>query len=153
MISILKNNKGELMPIYDGEKQLMTKVDEVNKFNEKMIKLIDGLHDHPGGVFFPPMSVKQDDISAMIIGNMKWRRCIAYIVIQSSKRGTRTLVYFHDYISHHGQSFGTNSEYAAKQIDKINESINEYLEYYKNILNIAKEVDHIIGERELVFGL
>lgn len=154
MISILKNKDGQLLPIYDHEKYVKGLNKSVDEFNIKMCNQIFELsNNHSDEIIFPPIIIKHDDITGLIVGKMMWRRCNAYIVIQNSDYSRRILVYFHDYINHSSESFGTNSILAAKDFSVINDKIQKcstfYVSKYKelneimNVLNTVKILNPI----------
>lgn len=86
---------------------------------------------------------------------MQWRRCSAYLIIQTSNIGYRYLCYFYDHINHHAQCFGT-SYYLVKKTEIIN-YFNYKLDEIKKVIDFERfpELKKPIDNRdyEKYFGI
>ena len=72
------------------------------------------------------------DLTSVVIGMMKWRRCTGYIVAQLSSRGVRCVVYLDDIVRHNAISFGTSP--SCVEARDCDESMTKALEVYKSKL-------------------
>lgn len=89
---------------------------EVDQFNKEMLNFIRSDKGYK-----KTKVINAADIQGFIFRIMRWRRCTAYLVVQTSRFGTRYLCYMYDKIKHHGQSFGTSSNMVKKS-----EIVNEF---------------------------
>ena len=78
------------------------------------------------------IAFQNEDLTSVVIGMMKWRRCTGYILAQLSSRGVRCVVYLDDTVRHNAMSFGT-SPLCVKAHD-CDESMMKALKRYKSKL-------------------
>ena len=121
-----QDNKTEVSQI------LFTDINSVDNFNQQILNFIK-LYDKK--VFDKNLFelIKAEDITGFIISEMKWRKCKAYLVIQTSKIGYRYLCYFYDKIFHSAECFGTSYRLVEKS-DIITE-FNKKLDKIKSFIN------------------
>ena len=112
---------------------LFTEIDSVDKFNENILNLIqsyemNGFHPKLYNMFD---IIEQNDITAFVIKQLKWRRCSAYLVIQTSNIGYRYLCYFYDKIYHSAECFGTSYNLVEK---------SEIINHFENKFDEMKDI-------------
>ena len=134
-----------MLDVSNIKQELFTGINTVDKFNEKILKLIKSyeieFHVQTSSIFD---IIEAGDITGYLISKMTWRKCSAYLVIQTSNIGYRYLCYFYDHEHHTGAGTSYNMvEYKEiinefkKQIDKIKNEVNldKYPKLKQSILN------------------
>lgn len=117
---------------------LSTGISSVDKFNEDMLNFIKS-YELNG--FYPKVYdmfdiIENEDITAFVISQLKYRRCTVYLVIQTSAIGYRYLSYFYDKVYHNATSFGTSYKLVSK--DKIINCFENILNEIENKIDINK---------------
>lgn len=127
---------------------LFTGLTSVDNFNKSILDLIESYETKDFNPKFYNIfdMIQVEDINGFIISQLKWRRCSAYLVIQTSKTGFRYLCYFYDKIHHYGESFGTSYKLVEKKdiinafrnkCDQIKDNVdfNKFPELRESIFN------------------
>ena len=127
---------------------LFTGIKSVDDFNQE---ILNSIKDYESQIYNPKMNtlfdiIRVEDITGFIISQVKWRRCSAYLVIQTSNLGYRYLCYFYDHIHHSAECFGTSYnlvkkteiiKYFNERLDEVQSNLdfNRYPELRAPILN------------------
>ena len=119
---------------------LFTGLKSVDDFNENVLNQIfcyevDGFKPRFYDLF-DIIDVKDEDIKSFVISKLKWRRCSAYLVIQTSNLGYRYLCYFYDHIHHSAQCFGTS--YSLVKKSEIINYFNYKLDEIKSVIDFER---------------
>ena len=93
-----------------------TIIPSVDAYNTRVLTQIRDLKKTRGyillarGVMPPDVldPIRVEDIIGQLIIIYKWRRCTAFVYLQTSQVGKRIMVYLDDEYNHSGESFGTD---------------------------------------------
>lgn len=131
----IKINNSNTVTKSEIKQNLFTEIQTVDDFNKIILNEInsyevDGFRPRIYNSF---NMVEVGDIKSFIISQVKWRRCSAYLVIQTSNEGYRYLCYFYDHIHHSAQCFGTS--YSLVKKTEIINYFNYKLDEIKNVID------------------
>ena len=117
---------------------LFTGIQSVDDFNKN---ILNSIKYYENQILGPKLAhlfdvIKVEDITAFIISQLKWRRCSAYLVIQTSHLGYRYLCYFYDHIHHSAECFGTSYQLVKK--NDIIKSFNQRLDEIKKVIDLDR---------------
>lgn len=110
-------------------------------YNKKILEYIAEDKEYKTDVL-PPHKIVSNDIIGHVIHILRWRRCTAYLVIQTSDtKKVRCVCYLYTKIKHSSSSFGTdcdciNVNDVKKQFITSISLLNEYRIPYQGKINI-----------------
>ena len=111
-----------------------TSNDTISCINNSIIEFIkqDRIFNN---YYFENINFKFNNIKTQLVSILRWRRCTAYLFVQTKNFIDTYLVYIDNYVRHNGQCFGTSIE---------NIKTKEFINEFKRIFN-DKDIESNFG--------